>query len=111
MTRIPFVLNLDNIIEVEGYADITIEFDEDGEFKSQTINAIEFLTTHDRYLELTKSSQVKNNVPDNRLWDEIMLRLHTHLDEPDQISNSIELAIEQDEGPPAQPHNPLNPQP
>jgi len=81
VTKYGFTLNIDDLLEIEGWCELTISWDLDGEPQGIDVDAVEIDTTVERDREINRGQPIIDNLPDNRLWDEIRLRLIEHLND------------------------------
>jgi hypothetical protein len=94
-----WLVDFDDRFTLEGWADLTVNWDLDGEFKSLDVNALAIEPPMEIHKKIERGFRpITDDVPEGRLWDLIQFRIIDHLEGP-ALDEVMELACAQGEGP------------
>lgn len=89
MTRYHFDCNFDLIFSLEGWADVALSWDADGELTSIDVERIEIEPSLDRCMKIQRGYvPVKDTMPESAVWEAIRERIVEHLNS-DKIGKEL----------------------
>ncbi len=97
MTKYHFECDFDRIFSLEGWAEVSLEWDADGELDNIEVERIEIAPDHDRHMKIQRGYvAVEETIPVGKLWETIRKQIVVHLHSDKIIDELIDAAAHQD---------------
>ena len=97
MARYAFACELGGLITIEGWAEYTVNWDDD-EAQHIEIDKVEIPLTHARHKQIERGAGIVHNIPHSAVWHEIYNCIEGYLT-VHMFDELVELVVEQGDAP------------